>query len=229
MIARKLLTGAVLMGAIACAPATQEIDDPAMEADAAQAGAQTADLGENDAEADDATMVAGVQTVGTSLQSLVGRHQSYAATNGLTSVPGVDDAFLAQDGGDDSVSWDGTSLVLNWSIDESGLSYSYGVNLTFGATADGGTSIDGSYALDYYVGVLGAGTSYNVDATYDALTTNSDGCVVSGSLTINYAYELDVAGGLLGGLGGLAGGATSNSGTIIATFAGCDVVTVSGT
>lgn len=198
----------------------KEVDDPQLAASAKSAGEQSAAIAEIEVDNNDEVESA-VQTLGGSFQAIVGQHQaSYAATR--VAPASLASAFKQ----DSTVSWDGTKLTANISIDESGISLSYIVDLTYTASGDGWV-IDGTYDLSYDAASAGAGVLYDLSATYDAMTTDAAGCPVSGSLDVSYDYEITTGlDGVLGAAVAAAAGATKWKGRILMTFNGCDDVTV---
>ena len=210
--------GGVATLLVACGPKTEEIDDPAMEATAANIGQESGELGELPAEASESEVQSQVQAVGGSIQGLVGQHQAYAATTGLTA-PSADAGLSEQDGGD-PVSWDGTTLNVDWSTGTDGFDYVYKVNLTFGDAADGGRTIDGTYEFKYDI----SGSKYEINAKYLGVTTDSSGCAVGGSFEMDYKIGFDA-----GGLAGVPGlDAANQDGAVVITYNACDDVVVAG-
>lgn len=201
---------------VGCGGKTEAIDDPQMQATAAQVGEQSAETAQMDPEADDSTIQGQITALGSSFQSIVGQHQAYAGT-ARAALPVGQAGPPNPDIAEGEVSWDGEHLLANWTYDQGGVALTYLVDLDF---TNGG--IDGGYYLEYVIGVAGVGTRYKIDVTYDNLTTDGGSCITGGVLTIEYDLSVDA-----GGLGGLAGG-VDQSGTIIATYSGCNEVALEG-
>jgi hypothetical protein len=214
---RSELLAIVALGLVACGGKTKEIDDPQMEAAGQQAGADSAELGKTPTDSSEGEIQAQVQLIGTSLQSLVSQHQAYAASDSTGALPTRTWAERAE--GDPVVEWDGSHMVVQWSVDESGFEWVYDLDLTFAATSDGGQTIDGHYDFRYGI----SGFEYDIKVDYNTLTIDGAGCLISGNLDITYSYSLT---GILGSIPGA--GATNSNGRVIATYGGCDVVTIEG-
>lgn len=210
-----ILTASTL---VAC-KGTKEISDPAVESAAKSVGSSSGSMAATPADADDATLQANVQTVGSSFSSLVSAHQSYATANGV-DAEGIDAAALARASGD-VVEWDGSHLRINTTWGETGFEFSYDVDLNIGTAP---VSIDGTYDFDYTFGIAGFASDYTVKAVYDGLTFDDAGCAASGTVTVDWSADTSVAGlGIPGATG------SADHGTVITEFTACDTVTVSGT
>ncbi|HMV68916.1 MAG TPA: hypothetical protein PKA64_18855 [Myxococcota bacterium] len=205
-----VLLVALLVG---CGPKTRDIDDPAMAETGAQMGEQSAEMATMEPEADDATIESSVQELGSTFQSMVSQHEAWSAASTARALPGAQPPPPPE-----GVSWDGSHLQVNWSIDTSGVALTYVVDLTVTSL-----TIDGTYDLDYTVGVMGIGTKYSVHAVYDGVTTDGVSCVTGGSITITYDLKVE-AGGL-----GLPTGNVNEGGTIVVAYSGCNEVQLSGT
>ncbi len=214
----KLIALFALPALVACGGGTSEIDDPQMEATAAEVGSESAELATISVDATESEVQGQVRVVGSGIQGLVGQHQAYAAT----SIPSEDLSSAMRIEGE-TVQWDGERLVVNWTYDEAGFDFTYGIDLTITTHDDGGTTIDGRYDIDYTLAVAGTGTSYVVSAQYNSMKSNAEGCAVSGNLDITYDLDVTVA-----GLGIPGSSGTSQSGHVIVEFLGCDNVVVSG-
>lgn len=216
------LTRAVLLlaavGLVAC-KGTKEISDPGMEASGKAVGTSSGSLAATPADADESTIQANTQAVGSNFSSLVSQHQAYAAANGA-DVGELDAATLAR-AGEDVVTWDGTHLVVDSTFGEEGLEWTYNVDMTFGA---GPTTIDGTYDFEYGLDLAGVTSMYSINAKYNGLTFDDAGCAASGSVTVDWSYETSVLGL---GIPGATGGA--DKGTVITEFTACDTVVISGT
>lgn len=204
----------------ACGGATKEYDDPGIQSSSKAVGSSSTTLGEMDSGADDSTIQANTQAVGSNVQALVSQHQAVSAT---TSIPGIDLDTMQQEG-TDTVSWDGTHLIVNWSGDDLGFTIDYDVDMTFTSSAEGGQVIDGHYDLVYSADITGISYDYDIRVVYDAMTSDSAGCVVSGGFRVDYDISLAVGGATIPGFTG-----SDQSGRVIVAFNGCDDVTVTGT
>lgn len=217
-ISLTLLTILTASSLVAC-KGTKEISDPGVESAAKSVGSSSGSMAATPADADDATLQATIQSVGSSFTSLVSAHQSYAAANGA-DADAADPATLARASGD-VVEWDGSHLLVSTTWGDTGFEFTYDVDLNIGT---GPVSIDGAYDFDYSIGVGGFSTGYTVHAVYDALTFDDASCAASGTVTVDWSSDTSV-GGL--GIPGATGGA--DHGTVITEFTACDTVTVSGT
>lgn len=213
MTSQNLVLLAALTLAVAC-KSNKEIDDDSMEASAASAGASSAAMTTVATDAEETAVQAQVQSIGSGLSGLASQHQAYATTNDAT--PEADADVFAANGETGEVSWDGTTLVIDTKWDSSGISYIYEVNLSF---AD--DTIDGTYDLAYTVDIAGVSADWTVSADYNALKFDESGCVVEGTLAIDWNYDYAVA-----GLGIPSG--TATKGNVSAIFEDCNVVTLRG-
>lgn len=205
-------------GTVAC-KGTKEIDDPNLQASGKAVGASSSTLAATPADADDATVQANMQGVGTSLSSLVSQHQTYAATNSA-DVGGAAFETLARAEGD-VIEWDGTHMLIDLTLDESGFAYTYNLDFTFGTAP---STLDGTYDLDYGLDLGGVTSTYNLSAVFDGLTFDDAGCTTSGTVSIDYSYKAAVVGIAIPGAS-----SSSTKGTVITEFTACDTVVISGT
>lgn len=197
--------------------AVSEVEDPQLEASGKAAGQQSAAIGELPSDAIEDDITAAVQTLGSSFQAIQSQHQTAYASARLT--PSAAAALTRAAPGE--VLWDGTTLSMNWSLDESSVSLSYIVDLTFTSAGDGFT-IDGTYDLEYDASAAGTGVTYDLSVTYEGLTTDGSGCATGGALDLTYDYSVTAAGIDLPGFAG----ATDLSGRVRVEYNGCDDVTV---
>jgi hypothetical protein len=189
-----------------------------MQSSAKAVGSSSGDMAETPSDADQSTISANVQAVGTNIQSLVSQHYALTAATG---VDVVDRDSLAQDDGSaDVITWDGSHLVMNTTIDDSGFSFVYDVDLDIAST-DTASTIDGHFNMDFDISLL----QYSTHSTYTGVGIDDTGCAASGTLAVD--WSVDVGAISIPGLGGTSG--TSSSGSITVGFAGCDTVTITGT
>jgi len=211
----------VLAALTACnGGAVQEVDDPQLEASAKSAGEQSAAIGDLSADAEEGEITAAVQTLGGSFQSMQSQHQASYASSRLTPAAAADLLSKAAPG---EVLWDGTTLSMNWSIDESSISLVYLVELTYGASGDGYV-IDGTYDLEYDASAAGSGITYDLSVTYEGLTTDGSGCPIGGAIDMTYDYSVQVAGLDVPGVPGAS--ATDLNGRVRVEYNACDDQTV---
>lgn len=206
----------------ACGGSVSEVDDPEIESSGKQAASESMSLGEISEDAEDSEVTAKVQVIGSQFQAIQARHQASYAQGRGKSAPAVDPAGLFQSASEGDVQWDGERLQMNWSADSGGSSVDYVVDLRFSPSGDG-VAINGTYTLAVDATVGGSGVTYDLNVSYNALTSDGSGCVVSGNLDLTYDYKVSAAGIDLPG----AAGAGNLNGRVVVEFNGCDDVTVS--
>lgn len=200
----------------ACGGKGKAIDDPQMQASAEALGDQSSALAATPEDADDAQVQTQVQTVGGTLQGLVSQHQALGQSNPAGFGRSAD-ALARQTTQEEPVFWDGNEMCVNFEYSAAGTTINYDVVFDF--TTTGTTTVmDGTYALSYDIGTAGFAYTYDVDAVYDAVTIEG-GCVVSGSITVDWSAST-------AGVPGFGGG--NESGRVVVTHNGCDDVVVTG-
>ncbi len=218
----RLLVPCVLVAACG-GKSVSEVDDAELTANAQAAGEQSADIGELPEDASEDDVSSAVITLGTSFQAIQGRHQANYAAGKRSSGPVSPDSLLAK-AAEGEVLWDGTTLSMNYSADDSSTgAVTYVVDLTYTRSGDGFV-ISGSYDLGLDASALGSGIVYDLSVTYEDLTTDGTGCPVGGALDLSYDYDVQVAGVAVPGVGAATG--TSLSGRVRVEYNGCDDVTV---
>lgn len=216
----RLSSVALTVVALLACNKSKAIDDPQMTQSGVALGQQSSQMAEMDSEADDGTVQSNVQAVGGTLQGLVGQHNAYSQSSGALGRSSAG-SFARQTTADEPIYWDGSELCIDIEWSQTGATIDYDVVLDY-TTSGSDVTMDGHYNLTYDVGAAGVAYRYTVNAIYDQVKS-SGGCVVSGSVTIDYDIQLD---GVAGGFGGLTG--QDQSGTVIVDYLGCDQVEIRG-
>lgn len=198
---------------------TSAVDDPATVTggkNTAENSAQLTALGDG---VDMNAAQGPISAIGGSMQQWVGSFQAY---NVQQMQAGLTSSSHAQ--GVNEVSYENNHLSANITYSGNGADIHYAVELDI-VPSDPGHTIDGTFDMDFAIMQI-----YEIDITYNgvysALKLDGMGCPTSGSIALDYAYEVK---NLPANVPAEAAGQIEQSGSLVATYGpNCGDVAVEG-
>ncbi len=200
---------------------TSPVEDPGTVMGGQATGERSAQLTTLQAGTDANGAQGPIASVGAAMQQWVGSFQAYNAQQMAASRSGLSSASRAM--GDNEISFEDNHLSATVSYANGQTSIHYVVELDIVPT-EPGHELDGTYEMAFSTTqIYEVSISYN--AVYDALKLNADGCPVSGTISLDYSYDV----GDVPNLPPEAAGQLEQSGSLEATYGpNCGDVAVAG-
>lgn len=138
--------------------------------------------------ADSAAAQGPVMQVGNAMNTLVSQ---YRAAKLQAQATGLSAAELAQTA-ENAVNYTGDHLSANLVYDQTGIQFSYVVELDMPAV-NGGRQIDGTFDMNYEATNAQYNIKYGYNGVYEGFTTDAAGCAIAGTIAIGYSWDVSGA------------------------------------
>jgi hypothetical protein len=129
-----------------------------------------------------------VMQVGNAMNSLV---TQYRAVKLQAQAGGLSSAELAQ-AVENTVNYTGDHFSANLVYDQTGIQFSYVVELDMPAV-DGGRQIDGTFDMNYEATSAQYNIKYAYNGVYTGFTMDAAGCATAGTIAIDYTWDVSGA------------------------------------
>lgn len=209
---------------------TSAIEDPATVQAGQTTGQQSVALTQVQPAAGAEGAQAQFTQVGNALQGFVNQHRAFKAQQMAQAQGGLSAIEQAQTA-ENSFSYEGGHLLATVNYADGMTSLVYNVDLQIDAI-DGGTKIEGVFAIDLQTSQSNFDLDYDIDASYAGFQLDAAGCPVAGVITAD--YSIAVGGAFLDSLPpearAQAAAGQAGNGRIVASYGpNCGDVAVEGT